>query len=129
MVTTKPILHHKNPGLPGFFIAHSISMNTLSLLIKNEPVVTAAALRFARASSDTDARMHCVFFYGKGVLHAKGPEKQFWSDWSRSVGARLVLCSASAESFGLTADDDFSVEGLGELIEAGLTSGKVLSFG
>ena len=104
-------------------------MTTLSLLIKNEPVVTAAALRFARASSDTDARMHCVFFYGKGVLHAKGPEKQFWSYWSRSVGARLVLCSASAESFGLTADDDFSVEGLGELIEAGLTSGKVLSFG
>ena len=104
-------------------------MTTLSLLIKNEPVVTAAALRFARAISDTDARMHCVFFYGKGVLHAKGPEKQFWSDWSRSVGARLVLCSASAESFGLTADDDFSVEGLGELIEAGLASGKVLSFG
>ena len=104
-------------------------MTTLSLLIKNEPVVTAAALRFARASSDTDARIHCVFFYGKGVLHAKGPEKQFWSDWSRSVGARLVLCSASAESFGLTADDDFSVEGLGELIEAGLISGKVLSFG
>ena len=104
-------------------------MTTLSLLIKNEPVVTAAALRFARASSDTDARMHCVFFYGKGVLHAKGPEKQFWSDWSRSVGARLVLCSASAEAFGLTADDDFYVGGLGELIEAGLTSGKVLSFG
>jgi sulfur relay (sulfurtransferase) complex TusBCD TusD component (DsrE family) len=29
----------------------------------------------------------------------------------------------------LTADDDFSVEGLGELIEAGLTSDKVVSFG
>ena len=71
--------------------------------------------------------MHCVFFFGKGVLHATGPEKQLWSDWSRSVGARLVLCSASAETFGLAADDDFSVEGLGELIEAGLTSGKVVS--
>ena len=104
-------------------------MNTLSLLVKNEPAITRAALRFAKASSDTDAHMHCVFFFGKGVLHATGPEKQLWSDWSRSVGARLVLCSASAETFGLAADDDFSVEGLGELIEAGLTSGKVVSFG
>lgn len=104
-------------------------MTTLSLLIKNEPAVTVAALRFAKASSDTDAHVHCVFFYGKGVLHAAGQEKQFWSHWSRAVGARLVLCSASAETFGLTADDDFSVEGLGELIEAGLSSGKVVSFG
>ena len=104
-------------------------MISLSLLIKNEPTVTSAALRFAKAISDSDARMYCVFFYGSGVLHATGPEKQFWSDWSRSVGARLVLCSASAETFGLTADDYFSVEGLGELIEAGLTSGKVVSFG
>ena len=104
-------------------------MTTLSLLIKNEPAVTLAALRFAKASSNTDARMHCVFFYGKGVLHATGQEKQFWSNWSRAVGTRLVLCSASAESFGLAADDDFSVEGLGELIEAGLTSGKVVTFG
>jgi len=104
-------------------------MTTLSLLIKNEPTVTSAALRFAKASRDADARMHCVFFYGKGVLHATGQEKQFWSDWSHAVGARLVLCSASAETFGLTADADFSVEGLGELIEAGLTSDKVVSFG
>ena len=104
-------------------------MTTLSLLIKNEPAVTAAALRFAKACSDTEVRMHCVFFYGKGVLHATSSEKQFWSDWSRLVGARLVLCSASAETFGLTADDNFSVEGLGELIEAGLTSDKVVSFG
>ena len=104
-------------------------MTTLSLLIKNEPVVTSAALRFAKASSNTDVRMHCVFFYGKGVLHATGQEKQFWSDWSHAVGARLVLCSASAETFGLTADDNFAVEGLGDLIEAGLASDKVVSFG
>ena len=104
-------------------------MTTLSLLIKNEPAVTSVALRFARACSDTDARMHCVFFYGKGVLHATGQEKQFWSHWSRAVGARLVLCSASAETFGLIEDDDFSVEGLGELMEAGMLSSKVVSFG
>jgi len=104
-------------------------MSTLSLLIKNEPSVTSAAFRFANASSNTDTRMQCVFFYGRGVLHATGRQKQYWSDWARSVGARLVLCSASAETFGLTADEDFSVEGLGELLEAGLTSDKVVSFG
>ena len=104
-------------------------MTSLSLFIKNEPTVTTAALRFAKASSDTDARMHCVFFLGKGVLHATGQEKQFWAHWSRAVGARLVLCSASAETFGLIEDDDFSVEGLGELMAAGLLSSKVVSFG
>jgi sulfur relay (sulfurtransferase) complex TusBCD TusD component (DsrE family) len=129
VVTTKTSLHISNPGLPGFFIAHPISMTTLSLLVKNEPAITSAALRFAKACSNTDAGTRCVFFYGKGVLHATGREKQFWSEWSRTVGARLVLCSASAETFGLTADDDFSVEGLGELMEAGLLSGKVVSFG
>ena len=104
-------------------------MTTLSLLVKNEPSVTSAALRFAKASRDTDARTRCVFFIGKGVRHATGLEKHFWSDWARSAGARLILCSASAETFGLTADDDFSIEGLGELMEAGLSNTKVVSFG
>lgn len=104
-------------------------MKTLSLLIKNEPAVTSGALRFAKASHDTNTPVYCVFFYGKGVLHAKDGEKQFWSAWARDTGARLVLCGASAETYGLLADDNFSVAGLGELIVAGLTSDKVVSFG
>ena len=104
-------------------------MNRLSLLIKNAPADTSAAIRFAKASNDTGVRVYCVFFYGKGVLHAKGGEKQFWSAWAREVGARLILCSASAEIYGLKADDNFSVEGLGELFMAGLTNDKVVSFG
>ena len=104
-------------------------MTTLSLLIKNEPAITAAALRFAKAIGPSNTRVDCVFFFGKGVQHATGDNRHFWSSWSRAVGARLVLCSASAETFKLTADDDFSVEGLGELIEAGLNSDKVVSFG
>ena len=55
--------------------------------------------------------------------------KQFWSSWARETGARLVLCSASAEAFELAADGDFSVEGLGELMKVGLNSHKVVSFG
>ena len=104
-------------------------MTSLSLLIKNEPALTAAALRFAKAIDPGNTRVDCVFFFGKGVHHATGDNRHFWSSWSREIGARLVLCSASAETFGLAADDDFSVEGLGELIEAGLASGKVVSFG
>ena len=104
-------------------------MTSLSLLIKNEPTLTAAALRFARAIDPGNTRVDCVFFLGKGVHHATGDNRHFWSSWSREIGARLVLCSASAETYKLTADDDFSVGGLGELIEAGMTSDKVVSFG
>ena len=104
-------------------------MTSLSLLIKNEPALTRAALRFAKAIGSSNTRVDCVFFFGKGVQHATGDNRLFWSSWSREVGARLVLCSASAETYELTADDDFSVEGLGELIDAGLNSDKVVSFG
>ena len=103
--------------------------NKLSLLIKNEPVLTLAALRFAKAIGPGDTRVDCVFFLGKGVQHAIGDNRHFWSAWAREVGARLVVCSASAETFGLTPDNDFSVGGLSELIEAGLKSHKVVSFG
>ena len=104
-------------------------MTTLSLLIKNEPALTAAALRFADAIDPSNTRIDCVFFFGKGVQHATGDNRHFWASWSHKIGARLVLCSASAETYELTADDDFSVAGLGELVEAGMTSGKVVSFG
>ena len=104
-------------------------MTTLSLLIKNEPALTVAALRFAKAIDPSTTRVGCVFFFGKGVQHATGDNRHFWSSWSREIGSRLVLCSASAETYKLTADDDFSVGGLGELIEAGMTSDKVVSFG
>jgi len=115
--------------LPGFFIAQAVLMKTLSLLIKNEPALTSGAVRFARATAATTTRVDCVFFFGKGVLHATGDNKQFWSSWARSTGTRLVLCSASAETCGLLGDDDFSVEGLGELIATGLNSHRVVSFG
>ena len=104
-------------------------MTSLSLLIKNEPALTGAALRFAKAIDWSNTRVDCVFFFGKGVQHATGDNRLFWSSWSREVGARLVLCSASAETYELTADDDFAVEGLGELIDAGLNSDKVMGFG
>lgn len=102
---------------------------TLSLLIKNEPPLTAAALRFAKAIDSSNTRVECVFFFGKGVQHATEDSRHFWSAWARKVGAHLVLCSASVETFGVAADDNFSVEGLGELMAAGLTSDKVVSFG
>jgi sulfur relay (sulfurtransferase) complex TusBCD TusD component (DsrE family) len=104
-------------------------MKKLSLLVKSEPSITRAAMRFATASDEMSTPVECVFFFGKGVLHAKNQSKHFWSAWARRSGARLVLCSASAEVYGLKADDDFTVEGLGELIDAGLSSNKVVCFG
>ena len=110
-------------------MSQSVAMKKLSLLVKNEPSITHAAMRFATASDEMSTPVACVFFFGKGVLHAKNQSKHFWSVWARRSGARLVLCSASAEVHGLKADDVFAVEGLGELIEAGLCSDKVVSFG
>ena len=104
-------------------------MKKISLLVKNEPSLTRAAMRFATATDETSTAVECVFFFGKGVLHATNQSKSFWSSWARRSGTRLVLCSASAEAHGLKADDYFAVEGLGELIEAGLSSNKVVSFG
>lgn len=104
-------------------------MAMISLLIKDDPAATHAALRFARAVALAGTQVDRVFFYGRGVLHARGASKQFWSSWSRKSGARLILCSASADAFEMKAGDAFCVEGLGELIEAGLNSHKVVSFG
>ena len=101
---------------------------TLSLLIKNEPALTAAALRFAKAIDPSNTRVDCVFSSEK-VFNMPLEITGTSVCWARVVGAHLILCSASAETFGLAPDHDFSVEGLGELFEAGLNSDKVVSFG
>ena len=104
-------------------------MSTLSLLVKDVPVNTPSALRFAKAAHAQGVVVEKVFFFGQGVLHALDEHAAAWRALKALAGVRLILCSASAEAFTLAPDDDFDVEGLGELIEAGLSSHKVVSFG
>jgi sulfur relay (sulfurtransferase) complex TusBCD TusD component (DsrE family) len=104
-------------------------MSTLSLLVKDAPFITQPALRFAKAAHTQGVVVEKVFFFGRGVLHASDEHAAAWRALKALAGVRLILCSASAETFALAPDKDFEVEGLGELIEAGLSSHKVVSFG
>jgi sulfur relay (sulfurtransferase) complex TusBCD TusD component (DsrE family) len=104
-------------------------MSTVSLLVKDAPFNTQSALRFAKAAHAQGIVVKKVFFFGQGVLYALDEHAGAWRAFKALAGVRLILCSASAEALALAPDNDFDVEGLGELIEAGLSSHKVVSFG
>jgi sulfur relay (sulfurtransferase) complex TusBCD TusD component (DsrE family) len=104
-------------------------MSTVSLLVKDAPFNTQSALRFAKAAHAQGVVAEKVFFFGQGVLYALDEHAGAWRAFKALAGVRLILCSASAEALALAPDNDFDVEGLGELIEAGLSSHKVVSFG
>jgi len=104
-------------------------MSTISLLVKDAPFITQPALRFAKAAHAQGVVVEKVFFFGQGVLYALDEHAGAWRAFKALAGVRLILCSASAEALALAPDNDFDVEGLGELIEAGLSSHKVVSFG
>ena len=87
---------------------------------------------FAHALAGQGHSLHRVFFYGDGVRAAQEatPEcQQFWTSLAGSEGSELVLCSASAERYGLTEPvPPFTLMGLGALMEAGFDSDRIISF-
>ena len=87
---------------------------------------------FAQALAQQGHRLQRVFFYGDGVRAAQGetPQcQQFWTTLAESEGSELVLCSASAERYGLTEPvPPFTLLGLGALMEAGFDSDRIISF-
>ena len=87
---------------------------------------------FAQALAQQGHRLQRVFFYGDGVRAAQEetPEwQQFWTTLAGSQGSELVLCSASAERYGLTEPvPPFTLMGLGTLMEAGFDSDRIISF-
>ncbi|EED34488.1 DsrE/DsrF-like family protein [Luminiphilus syltensis NOR5-1B] len=87
------------------------------------------ALAFARAAIDAGHQLHCVFFYRGGVevsgSEADAPE---WGALHSETGTPLLLCSSSAETYGLSGDRHFAIAGLGTLIEAGVHSARVVTF-
>lgn len=90
------------------------------------------ALLFARALLESGHRLPRVFFYQQGAQLALLWESSVaaaWIDLTRTTGTELVLCSASAERYGvITAPDGFVIGGLGSLMEAGLDSDRLLTF-
>lgn len=73
-----------------------------------------------------------VFFYQGGVRIAlpwDGDEISQWQDINATNNTELILCSASAELYGVQQPPaGFDIAGLGSLMEAGHDSDRVLTF-
>ena len=89
------------------------------------------ALRFIDSLLNIGHQLNRVFFYGEGVRVALHWDDDSLSTWQHVAqgGCELVLCSASAERYGVEEPPaGFVIAGLGTLMEAGLDSDRVLSF-
>ena len=126
-----------------------------TLVIQASPVQHQApetALRFARALLAAGHTLHRVFFYRDGVFNANAlasnavDEPCLTSEWQALAEEHqldLVVCIAAAirrgvldikeaKRYGKTQHnlaDGFELSGLGQLIEASITSDRVITFG
>jgi tRNA 2-thiouridine synthesizing protein D len=115
-----------------------------ALLILTPPDCGASArhaVRLAAALVEAGHELLCAFFFDAGVLtgapgcDGPGDEADLRRDWQvlhDRTGVPLLLCSASAQRFGVASGDDdgsaFRIAGLGELVEAGDRADRVLTF-
>ena len=101
-----------------------------TLLVNCGPEQAAAYARasgFCAALRQAGHSLVRVFFYGEGTLAAR--DDSHWLAITAPETER-VLCSASAEQYGITkAPEGFIIGGLGSLMEAGLDSERVIQFG
>ncbi|MFT4769880.1 MAG: tRNA 2-thiouridine synthesizing protein D [Glaciecola sp.] len=103
------------------------------------------ALEFAKAVSLAGHDIACVFFYDAGVLTAlancesasdEQDIRSGWQKFAQDTGTRLIACVASAVRFGIgdgqVLNDrclpEFTIAGLGELIESSSESQRLLTF-
>lgn len=105
-----------------------------SLIVVTSPEESRAchrALRFATALNEAGHALQQVFFYANSAsiglsYHAHAE----WQNIAQATQAELLLCSASAEHFGLEAPiTGFSIAGLGAMVEAGVSADRVVTFG
>ncbi|PCJ22276.1 MAG: sulfurtransferase complex subunit TusD [Gammaproteobacteria bacterium] len=126
-----------------------------SLIILDGPSSSQSsntALEFAKAAVATDHELFRVFFASDGVLHGSTlntpPQDelniaQAWQDFIRLHDVDAVVCVAASLRRGLLNEqeaqryqkpadnlsDTMELSGLGQLIEATLSSDRVLTFG
>ncbi|GAA5316527.1 MAG: sulfurtransferase complex subunit TusD [Candidatus Pelagadaptatus aseana] len=95
-------------------------------------------MSFARAVIAEGHQLYRVFFYGDatlcgGIDAACAPQ---WQTLAASSDVDLVLCSTSADKRGLFGNMDavpetfngFTVSGLGQLVDAGIQSDRLVTF-
>lgn len=105
-----------------------------SLVVVTSPEESRAchrALRFAAALNEAGHELQQVFFYANSAsIGLSHHEHTDWQNIAQATQAELILCSASAEHFGLEAPiAGFSIAGLGAMVEAGLSADRVVTFG
>ncbi|GAA0685822.1 sulfurtransferase complex subunit TusD [Marinobacterium maritimum] len=126
-----------------------------TLVVHSAPYQSASAgtaLRFARAVLAAGHSIHRVFFYRDGVHNASAlvspprDEQNIPAQWQQLAQEHdldMVVCIAAAVRRGVldaaeakryekanhNLADGFELSGLGQLIEAGLQSDRVITFG
>ncbi len=126
-----------------------------AILIKSDPNQSPAvrsALMFTRAALEAGHSIQRVFFYQGAVTTASDmlspPQNEervgeLWSELAAKYELELVVCIAAAQRRGVWSEAeagrlgykahnlraDYSISGLGQLIEASIESDRLVSFG
>ncbi|WP_432473683.1 sulfurtransferase complex subunit TusD [Amphritea sp. HPY] len=126
-----------------------------SIVITGAPYSSQSAdtaLRFATSALSQGHQIHRVFFYADAVHTASSlaapPQDetnipQNWSQLAQQHNLDLVVCIAAAVRRGIMDDNEarryeketgnlaenFTLSGLGQLVEAGIVSDRVITFG
>lgn len=110
------------------------------------------ALQFVRAALEKGHEIYRVFFYHDGVNNGTRltvpPQddrhiQKSWSELAEKYGIDLVICIAAAQRRGIMDADEakrqgldadniapgFRISGLGQLIEGGIQSDRLVVFG
>ena len=111
-----------------------------------------SAYKFTRAALEAGHEIHRVFFYHDGVNNGTSftvpPQddrnlQQLWSDLAAEHDLDMIVCVAAAQRRGIMDEseakkngingvniaDGFQISGLGQLIEGGVQSDRLLVFG
>jgi tRNA 2-thiouridine synthesizing protein D len=110
------------------------------------------AYQFTRAALEAGHEIHRVFFYHDGVnnatMYSVPPQddrnlQQLWSALGARYDLDIIVCVAAAQRRGIMDESEakkhskghaniaagFQISGLGQLIEAGVQSDRLLVFG
>jgi tRNA 2-thiouridine synthesizing protein D len=114
------------------------------ILVNEGPYTHQAAdtaYLFAKAALEKGHEIYRVFFYHDGVnnstKHTEPPQDDRhivnrWSKLAQDHGIDLVVCVAAALRRGINDDvlaEGFRISGLGQLIETGIQSDRLVVFG
>jgi tRNA 2-thiouridine synthesizing protein D len=119
-------------------------VQTLAVMITTPPYsnITATAIDYIESALQLGIKVVGVFFYQAGVLNANNfvilPNDEFqaldkWQALHHKYNVPLHLCYSAAEKHGLTDEmllnnvaPDFTVSGLGELVELSCSADRVV---